>query len=142
MKYTEAKLEQSIIDLLGQEGIPHLSGETITRDPDEVLIKQDLQDFLLKKYQAEKLTELEVASIVRRLEAHPVSDIYESNKAIMKLVSDGFVFKTGRPHQKGFVFLLNILSNSHQIRFTPNTKYISCIYGTYFQDLQFYYSFL
>lgn len=93
MKYTEAKLEQSIIDLLGQEGIPHLSGETITRDPDEVLIKQDLQDFLLKKYQAEKLTELEVASIVRRLEAHPASDIYESNKAIMKLVSDGFVFK-------------------------------------------------
>ncbi len=39
MKFTEAKLEQSIFDLLGEKGYPHILGETISRDPGEVLRK-------------------------------------------------------------------------------------------------------
>ncbi len=29
MKFTEARLEQAIIDLLGNEGYPHVLGETV-----------------------------------------------------------------------------------------------------------------
>ena len=37
MKFTEAKLEQAIIDLPGKEGYPHVLGETISREPgDEI----------------------------------------------------------------------------------------------------------
>ncbi len=35
MKFTEAKLEQAIIHLLGNEGYPHVLGETISRGPGE-----------------------------------------------------------------------------------------------------------
>lgn len=39
MKFTEQKLEKAFTELLGQEGYPHHSGNTITRKPEEVLIE-------------------------------------------------------------------------------------------------------
>ena len=93
MKFTEAQLEQAFIQLLEVENIPHVLGGDISRSEDEVLIKQDLKGFLLKQYRDEKLTESEADQIIRRLEVFSSSDLYESNKAIMKLVSDGFPLK-------------------------------------------------
>ncbi len=40
MKFTEAKLEQAFIELLGNEGFPHFLGNTISRADDEVLISR------------------------------------------------------------------------------------------------------
>ena len=48
MKFTEEKLERAFTELLGQEGFPHHLGITINRKPEEVLIEEDLQNFLLK----------------------------------------------------------------------------------------------
>lgn len=93
MKFTEEKLEQAFIELLKQENIPHVLGADIERTPEEVLIKEDLKAFLLQKYMAEALTISEVDLIIRDLEKLPSSDLYESNKAIMKKIMDGFVFK-------------------------------------------------
>ncbi len=49
MKFTEEKLEQTFIELLGNEGFPHRSGDNIFRSDDEVLIENDLKNFLLSK---------------------------------------------------------------------------------------------
>lgn len=49
MKFTEAKLEQVFTELLGNEGFPHNIGVSIRRSPHQVLIKEDLQNFLLIK---------------------------------------------------------------------------------------------
>lgn len=43
MKFTEAQLESAIIELLGAEGYPHVLGEEIERQPQDVLIKSDLR---------------------------------------------------------------------------------------------------
>ena len=93
MKFTESQLEQAFIELLGKEEIPHLFGQAIQRSLEEVLIKKDLKDFLLNQYKAEEITESEVESIIRDLERLPASDLYDSNKAFMKLVCDGFLLK-------------------------------------------------
>ena len=93
MKFTEAQLEKAIIDLLSQQGFPHVVGEDIERNPDEALIKSDLKSFLLNQYKQEGLTATEADQIINTLEAFASSDLYESNKAIMKMVSDGFSFK-------------------------------------------------
>ncbi|MCP4933360.1 MAG: hypothetical protein GY927_03945 [bacterium] len=45
-KFTEEKLEQAIIALLEEQGYPHHKGESISRQPNEVLIKADLHAFL------------------------------------------------------------------------------------------------
>ena len=50
MKFTEAQLEAAIIELLGEEGYPHLVGEAIERQSNEVLIKADLRAFLDDKH--------------------------------------------------------------------------------------------
>jgi type I restriction enzyme, R subunit len=93
MKFTEDKLESAFISLLGDVGIPHVSGKTLVRDTREVLFKEDLKAFLMSQYAVEELTASEADSIIRKLEILPSSDLYESNKAIMRLVVDGFVLK-------------------------------------------------
>ena len=100
MKFTELQLEQAFIDLLGQEGYPHLVGGSIERDNDEVLIVSDLSQFLKEKYKKDKITDDEILQIIRKLKSYPSSDLYESNKKIMKLVSDGFIFKRDDSNQK------------------------------------------
>lgn len=100
MKFTEEKLENAFVELLGIEGYPHFLGITIPRSPDEVLIEQDLIDYLLKKYQRDQLTITEVKSIVLLLKSLPSSDLYESNKTVMRWLSDGFLFKRENRNQK------------------------------------------
>ncbi|MFW2480666.1 MAG: type I restriction endonuclease, partial [Lentimonas sp.] len=107
MKFTEAQLESAIIELLGVEGYPHVLGEAIDppdgvagRQPQEVLIKADLRSFLAKQYAADHITPQEIEAVIKQLEAYSAADLYESNKAIMKLVSDGFLLKREDRSQK------------------------------------------
>nr|WP_320016201.1 type I restriction enzyme endonuclease domain-containing protein [uncultured Desulfobacter sp.] len=93
MKFTESQLEAAIIELLTQAGYPHVLGETIDRQPEEVLIKDDLRDFLTRQYAANDITPGEIESVIRQLVAYSSADLYESNKAIMKLIPDGFLLK-------------------------------------------------
>ena len=93
MKFTEDRLEQAIIELLVAEGYPHTLGEALDRNPDDVLIKSDLRQFLAARYQADLITDYEIESIIHKLEYLPASDLYDTNKAIMKLVADGFTLK-------------------------------------------------
>ena len=93
MKFTEDRLEQAIIELLAAEGYPHTLGETLDRNPDDVLIKSDLRHFLATRYKADLITEYEIESIIHKLEYLPASDLYDTNKAIMKFVADGFFLK-------------------------------------------------
>lgn len=93
MKFTEAKLEQAIIELLGEQGYPHLNGGELNRNNSEVLIKDDIRAFLAKRYQSASITEGEITSIIHKLETLPASDLYESNKTFCKWLSDGFLLK-------------------------------------------------
>ena len=93
MKFTEERLEQAIIELLQAEGYPHALGQDIAREPSEVLIKEDLKTFLGREYANDNITSSEINSIIRKLEVFAASDLYESNKAIMKMVADGFLLK-------------------------------------------------
>nr|WP_299038196.1 type I restriction endonuclease subunit R [uncultured Psychrobacter sp.] len=93
MKFTEDRLEQAIIELLAAEGYPHTFGEALDRSPDDVLIKSDLRQFLATRYKNDSITEYEIESIIHKLEYLPASDLYDTNKAIMKLVADGFTLK-------------------------------------------------
>ena len=108
MKFTEAQLEQAFIALLGEQEIPHVLGNAITREPDEVLILDDLKTFLLQQYKKEKLTETEAHQIIRELQVLPASDLYESNKTFMTKLSNGFKFKREDRSQKDiWIYLID-----------------------------------
>jgi type I restriction enzyme R subunit len=100
MKFTEEKLERVFTELLGQEGFTHQLGITITRKPDEVLIEEDLQTFLLTQYAGQGITITEIKSIILQLKSLAASDLYESNKTFLKLLSDGFILKREDRNQK------------------------------------------
>src|SRR6218665_3819967 len=100
MQFTEEKLENAFVELLGQEGFLHQLGSTITRLPSEVLIEEDLQNFLLTQYAGDGITIHEAKSIILRLKSLPASDLYESNKIFLKMLSDGFILKREDRNQK------------------------------------------
>ncbi len=116
MKFTEEKLEKAFAELLEQEGFQHQHGTTISRKPDEVLIEEDLQKFLLKQYAEQGITANEVKSIILRLKSLPASDIYESNKTFLKMLSDGFILKREDRNQKDiYIQLINYAGlNKHR----------------------------
>ncbi|WP_352295972.1 HsdR family type I site-specific deoxyribonuclease [Pseudoalteromonas sp. 20-MNA-CIBAN-0454] len=101
MKFTEAKLEQAVVELLGEQGYPHLLGGELTRNNSDVLIKEDLRAFLTKRYAENKITTGEVDSIIAKLEKLPASDLYESNKTFCKWLSDGFLLSRERGRVAG-----------------------------------------
>lgn len=108
MKFTEEKLEKAFTELLGQEGFPHHLGIAIARKPDEVLIEEDLQTFLLTQYASQGITVNEVKSIILQLKSLSASDLYESNKTFLKMLSDGFILKReGRNKKDIYIQLIN-----------------------------------
>ena len=100
MKFTEASLEKAFTELLGQEGFPHHLGINISRKPEEVLIEEDLQNFLLTQYAINGITVTECKSIILQLKSLSASDLYESNKTFLKMLSDGFILKREDRNQK------------------------------------------
>ncbi|HNP19508.1 MAG TPA: HsdR family type I site-specific deoxyribonuclease [Fulvivirga sp.] len=101
MKFTEAKLEQAFIELLGNEGYPHFVGSSLVRtDESEVLIEEDLKTYLLTRYQNANLTAVEAQAIILQLKTLSSADLYESNKKIMQWLADGFILKREDPNQK------------------------------------------
>ncbi len=99
-KFSEAKLEQVFIELLEVEDFPHFLGNTISRTDDEVLIEEDLKNYLFNRYKKEQLTEIETQSIILQLKTLSSADLYESNKIIMRWLADGFILKREDRKQK------------------------------------------
>ena len=93
MKFTEQKLELAFIELLKEEQIFYTHGSKLKRTKDEVLLKEDLESFLLGRYKKQSLTKSEVEQIIRKLEVYSATDLYESNREIVNLIANGFTFK-------------------------------------------------
>jgi type I restriction enzyme R subunit len=106
MKFTEEKLEKAFTELLGQEGYVHQLGLTIHRLQDEVLIEEDLKQFLGTRYKSDGITENEIASIVLQIKSLSATDLYESNKTFIKLLADGFILKREDRNNKDFYIQL------------------------------------
>lgn len=103
MAFREADLEIAIKDLLVQEGYVYVPGERIVRGEGEVLIEQDLRDYLHRRYASEGITENEIRSVVLQLRSLSASDLYESNKKFCTWLSEGFMLRRENPKDKDFL---------------------------------------
>lgn len=91
INFNESVLELSIMELLQDEDYIHLTGEQIHRERTEVLLIDDLRDFLMSKYAKEDITKSEVESIILSLR-NISGTIYEANKTALEMICDGFIF--------------------------------------------------
>lgn len=121
-KFVEDQLEKAIIQMLGEQGYPHVLGEDLALTKDkglatqEVLIKDDLRKYLNKQYGEQGITEGEINTIIRQLEMLPVGDLYDSNKTFCKWLSDGFLLKREDPKQKDLYIHLIDYSDLAEMR--------------------------
>ncbi len=130
MKFTEAKLEQTFIELLGQEGYAHQLGISIPRKLDEVLIEDDLQHFLLTQYANDDITVNEVKTIILQIKSLAASDLYESNKTFLKMLADGFILKReSRNHKDIYIQLIDYKGLNKQKQ--PEEELISVVAEEY-----------
>lgn len=89
--FNEHALEMSIMELLKDEEYTYLNGNQIHRERTEVLLADDLKQYLYSRYASDGITSSEVDSIILMLR-NISGTIYEANKAIYKIICDGFIF--------------------------------------------------
>ena len=107
MLFNEHALELSIIELLQNKGYIHQTGSKLLREKSEVLIVDDLKEYLRTRYASDELTESEIDSIILSLRTVG-GTLYESNKAVLSRIIDGFVFNREDRNKKDiFIELIN-----------------------------------
>ncbi len=107
MSFNEHALELSIIELLQNKGYIHQTGSELLREKSEVLIVDDLKEYLHTRYASDDLTESEIDSIILSLRTVG-GTLYESNKAVLSMIIDGFVFNREDRNKKDiFIELIN-----------------------------------
>ncbi len=97
--FNEHALELSIMELFKDEGYIHLNGSQIHRERTEVLLQDDLKQYLYERYAKDGITPSEVDGILLMLR-NISGTLYEANKAFYKLLSDGFILNREDRTQK------------------------------------------
>ena len=72
-KFTEDELEKAIIELFEQQGYTYVPGEEIHRQYEDVLIEDDLREFINAQYSDDGLNDVELKKIVNRLALIPTT---------------------------------------------------------------------
>ena len=97
--FNEHALEMSIMELFQDEGYTYINGEEISRDRSDVLLSDDLRKYLQNRYFDDGITDSEVDGIILKLRSIS-GTIYEANKAVYKLLCDGFILNREDRSQK------------------------------------------
>ena len=104
--FNEHALEMSIMELFKDEGYTYVSGDQIHRERTEVLLTDDLKQYLYNHYAKDGITPSEVDSVILMLR-NISGTIYEANKAVFKLLCDGFILTVRIERRK--TSILNLL---------------------------------
>ena len=113
--FNEHALEMSIMELLKDEDYTYINGSHIHRERNEVLIIDDLKQYLYTRYASDAITPNEVDSIILMLK-NISGTIYEANKAIYKMICDGFIFnREDRTKKDLYIELINFDSPENNI---------------------------
>lgn len=107
MKFTESSLEEAIIQLFNNNKIDCMLGEKINKAPKDILIYEDLENFLKKNYLTQTFSDTEIKNLIKDLTSRPASDLFETNKSIIKNISDGYFIK--RDDRKKKDILINLI---------------------------------
>ena len=97
--FNEHALEMSIMELFQDEDYSYINGESISRDLSDVLLADDLRKYLSERYATEGITASEIDGIILNLRSIS-GTIYEANKAVIKLICDGFILNREDRSQK------------------------------------------
>lgn len=89
-KFTEDQLEQAIIQLFRDQGYEYINGENIHRKFEDVLLEDEIEAYLQKRYASDNLSDNEIKTIINKLKFISDSPLYEGNRETYWLLNEGF----------------------------------------------------
>lgn len=89
-KFTEDQLEQAIIQLFRDQGYGYINGESIHRRFEDVLLEDEIETYLRKRYASDNLSGNEIKTIINKLKFISDSPLYEGNRETYWLLNEGF----------------------------------------------------
>lgn len=116
--FSEDDLEQAIIELLQNQGYEYVQGESIHRKLEDVILEDDLKDFILTKYP--DLTATEFEQVIQKIkDVGSGATLYSRNKEAYYLFTEGFDLKREDPSKLGihidYVDFENIENNKFKV---------------------------
>lgn len=87
-KFSESQFEQAIVDLFQENGYVHVNGDMLHRKFDEVLLEDDMKNFLSRRYP--DITNTELEKIINKIKYVPNTPLYMGNREAFYLVNEGF----------------------------------------------------
>lgn len=88
--FTEADLEQAIIELFRRQGYDYVYGDMLHRKYEDILLIDELTAYLRDRYAGEALSEVEIKKIINRLNLINASPLYIGNRETYRLLNEGF----------------------------------------------------
>ncbi len=92
-RFTEAQLEEAIIELFKEEGYEYVNGEEIHRPYEQILLENDLKQYLLNRYGDKSITIEELNEIIGRIDFISPSPLYEGSRETYRLINEGFTLE-------------------------------------------------
>ena len=112
--FNENQLEQSIIALLQEQGYDYVKGENIERDLDEVVLRDDLAQYLRNRYRNDGITDTEVETAIRVIMQQQGGTLYDENKQTLSMLMDGFSLKREDPSKPNLYICPIAFDEAHQ----------------------------
>ena len=113
--FNEHALEMSIMELFQDAEYTYIKGDKIHRERKEVLLTDDLKQYLYNKYAQNNITPTEVDSIILMLK-NISGSLYDINKEVYKMISDGFIFtREDRTQKDIFINLIDFETPENNI---------------------------
>lgn len=89
-KFSEAQLEEAIIELFKDQGYSYVNGDKIHRKYQDVILEDDLVTFIKSFYRDENLTESEINTIVNKIKLISAAPLYVGSRETYILFNEGF----------------------------------------------------
>ena len=91
--FNESSLEMAIMELFKTERYIYQNGNTILKDDTEVLLRDDLRQYLNDRYKTAGITDIETERAINQLTANAGVSMYEQNAITLRLMVEGFSVK-------------------------------------------------
>lgn len=87
-KFTEVQLEEAIIELFQEQGYDYINGDKLHRKYDDILLEEDMREFLSQRYS--NLTATELEKVINKIKYVPNTPLYMGNREAFYIVNEGF----------------------------------------------------
>lgn len=115
--FNEAELENAVLELLKENNWQYTNGEFIHRRLQDVLLEDDLRNYISQRYANSHLTDNETQTIINSIKYENLPSLYKTSRNIFNLVCTGFYLQRDKTN------LSNLLINYIDFENIENNVY-------------------